>query len=83
MTDNLLSSPQTVQVILSTAHPAKFHGAVALALRPSPAFNFERDVLPPEFAGLLEKEKRVVDVEKPDMELVKSVMETILQRNSE
>jgi threonine synthase len=32
-------------------------------------------VLPEEFRGLLEKEKRVIDVEKPEVELVKAVIE--------
>jgi threonine synthase len=31
-------------------------------------------VLPEEFRGLLEKEKRVIDVEKPEVELVKAVI---------
>ena len=41
----------------------------------SPAFNFERDVPPPEFKGLLERERRVIDVEAADVELVKKVIE--------
>ena len=31
--------------------------------------------MPEEFKGLLERERRVVDVEKPDVELVKDVIE--------
>jgi threonine synthase len=45
----------------------------------SPTFNFERDVLPPEFVGLLDKEKRVIDVERPDVGLVKNVIEGVLK----
>ena len=41
----------------------------------SPSFDFERDVLPPEFKGLLERERRVIDVEGADVELVKKVIE--------
>ena len=41
----------------------------------SPTFDFARDVLPEEFKGLLEKEKRVIDVEAPNAELVKNVIE--------
>src|SRR5262245_35101121 len=80
---NSLSSPQVVQIILSTAHPAKFREAVELALRPSlsPAFNFDRDVLPTEFIGMLERKKRVIEVEKPDIALVKSAMEDVLNRD--
>ncbi|KAJ3532615.1 hypothetical protein NM688_g7395 [Phlebia brevispora] len=62
--------PSTVQVVLSTAHPAKFSEAVTRALQGEPNFNFERDVLPPEFKGLLEKERRVIDVPAPDVELI-------------
>jgi threonine synthase len=72
-----------VQIILSTAHPAKFSEAVTTALRMSPTFNFERDVLPPEFVGLLDKEKRVIDVERPDVGLVKTVIEGVLKGNKD
>lgn len=71
----IFSSPHTVQVVLSTAHPAKFSEAVTRALAHSPKFSFERDVLPTEFHGLLEKERRVIDVEAPEIALVKEVIE--------
>ena len=61
--------------MLSTAHPAKFSEAVTRALQDSPSFNFERDVLPVEFKGLLERERRVIDVEAPEVDLVKKVIE--------
>lgn len=70
-----LSPPSTIQVILSTAHPAKFSEAVTRALQSSASFDFERDVLPEEFKGLLQKPRRVIDVEGPDAELVKRVIE--------
>jgi threonine synthase len=69
-------NPSPIQVSLSTAHPAKFSEAVAKALGSSPAFNFDRDVLPEEFRGLLQKEQRVIDVESAKIELVKSVIES-------
>ena len=69
------SSPHVRQIVLSTAHPAKFSEAVTRALEGSPSFDFERDVLPPEFKGLLERERRVIDVEGADVELVKKVIE--------
>ena len=50
-------------ISLSTAHPAKFSGAVELALKHEIGFNFEEKVLPPEFVGLSQKEKRVTTVE--------------------
>ncbi|KAI1786894.1 threonine synthase [Ganoderma leucocontextum] len=66
------------QIVLSTAHPAKFSEAVTRALDGAPAFDFERDVLPLEFNGLLERERRVIDVEGADVELVKKVVEKTL-----
>jgi threonine synthase len=38
-------------------------------------------VLPKEFIGLLEKEKRVIDVETADIGLVKAVIENVASRN--
>ncbi len=72
----IISPPSVVQVVLSTAHPAKFSEAVTKALSTSQGFDFERDVLPQEFRGLLEKERRVVDVDEPTKDLVKKVIES-------
>jgi threonine synthase len=72
-----------VQIVLATAHPAKFSEAVTQALEGRANFNFERDVLPEEFRGLLEKEKRVIDVEGPDVDLVKSVIEKFASPQAE
>ncbi|TFK29566.1 tryptophan synthase beta subunit-like PLP-dependent enzyme [Coprinopsis marcescibilis] len=69
------NGPNVYQIVLSTAHPAKFLEAVSRALEGSSSFNFERDVLPSEFHGLLDKERRVIDVEKADVDLVKEVIE--------
>jgi len=56
--------PAGVPVIsLSTAHPAKFAGAVTLALQDEEGFEFDAKVLPPEFVGLDKREKRVREVE--------------------
>ena len=72
----LLRSPSTVtQVVLATAHPAKFSEAVTSSLESAGAgFNFERDVLPKEFEGLLERERRVFS-SKASPEAVKAVIE--------
>ena len=82
-----LSPPSTHQIILSTAHPAKFSEAVTRALSALPSshsnFDFEKDVLPDEFRGLLEKEKRVIEVERPDVGLVKAVIEGVVGRDEE
>ncbi|KAJ8521524.1 hypothetical protein ONZ45_g1782 [Pleurotus djamor] len=69
------NSSSTKQIVLSTAHPAKFSEAVSRALDGSSNFEFDRDVLPNEFHGLLSKEKRVIDVEQPNIDLVKAVIE--------
>ncbi|KAF8153208.1 tryptophan synthase beta subunit-like PLP-dependent enzyme [Crassisporium funariophilum] len=75
------NAPNMYQIVLSTAHPAKFSEAVSRALEQLPDFNFDRDVLPQEFHGLLDKEKRVIDVERPDIDLVKAVIERIENDN--
>ncbi|TGJ79170.1 hypothetical protein E0Z10_g9585 [Xylaria hypoxylon] len=50
-------------ISLSTAHPAKFSGAVESALKGESNFNFDEQVLPTEFKDLLQKEKRVTFVD--------------------
>ncbi|CAA7269929.1 unnamed protein product [Cyclocybe aegerita] len=76
----LSNAPNVHQIVLSTAHPAKFSEAVSCALQGLPSFDFDRDVLPEEFQGLLEKEKRVIDVEKADITLVKNVIESVVPK---
>jgi threonine synthase len=71
----LLSPLNTYQIVLSTAHPAKFSEAVSRALQTFPHFNFERDILPEQFRGLLNMEKRLTVVDKPDVESVKKIIE--------
>jgi threonine synthase len=84
-----LASPQQeqparkkiVHVALATAHPAKFPKAVELALDDGQhlGFNFERDVLPEEFKGLLELPRRVTRVGADESWVVvrKIVMEKV------
>ncbi|GAA5981914.1 hypothetical protein JCM11641_001940 [Rhodosporidiobolus odoratus] len=67
------NSPNVIQIVLSTAHPAKFDAAVSDALSSEPSFNFKRDVLPQEFEGLLDKPRRVIQV-KGEAEAVKKVV---------
>ena len=55
---------------------------MASALEKEESFNFERDVLPEEFKGLLEKERRVIDVSSADVELVKAVIDTVAQKKN-
>ncbi|KAF2842267.1 threonine synthase-like protein [Patellaria atrata CBS 101060] len=55
--------PTTHHITLATAHPAKFSHAVEKALHGSSSFTFEK-VLPEQFIGLEEKEKRLTDVRK-------------------
>lgn len=67
------SASNIVQIVLSTAHPAKFNDAVSAALSSQPSFDFQRDIMPKEFEGLLEKERKVIDV-KGTEEAVKEVV---------
>jgi threonine synthase len=53
----------THHISLATAHPAKFANAVDLALKDEEGFNFDK-VLPEEFVGLEQKERRVTVVPK-------------------
>lgn len=62
-----------MQVVLSTAHPAKFSDAVTRALSNVKGFNFDEDVLPEEFKGLLKKERRVIDADK-SLDAVKTII---------
>jgi hypothetical protein len=48
------NSQSVVQIVLSTAHPAKSE-AITRGLSTSQGFDSERHVLPQEFRGLLEK----------------------------
>ena len=76
------AAPDAPIISLSTAHPAKFAGAVTLALKDEEGFEFDAKVLPPEFVGLDKKEKRVRDVEndwKAVRELVKEEVEEELK----
>ena len=68
------SSHPITQIVLATAHPAKFSEAVTQALSSHSTFDFERDVLPKEFQGLLERKRRFIDVEGPDPEFTKKVV---------
>ena len=52
------------------------------ALQSSPSFDFEGQVLPQEFKGLLEKERRVIDIDAPQPELVKQVIERFAQEDA-
>ena len=71
----------TYQICLATAHPAKFSQAVEKALENFKEFNFE-SILPKEFIGLLEREKRVVNVKSADPSLVKQIIENELEIES-
>lgn len=60
---NRTSPSETHHVSLATAHPAKFANAVDLALKDEEGFTFDT-VLPEEFIGLEQKERRVKVVPK-------------------
>lgn len=79
--DNIKTYPagSDILVCLATAHPAKFSEAVENALKSNESFNFEKDVLPTEFHGLLDKERRVTFVERAEPQLVMDVIEKELR----
>lgn len=58
----MCSAENVVQIIIATAHPAKFNAAVDLALAGRAGFDFDRDVMPKEFEGLLDLPRRMFDV---------------------
>ncbi|KAM3156627.1 Threonine synthase [Botrytis cinerea] len=66
-------SPDAYHISLSTAHPAKFANAVDLALKDEKSFSFDT-VLPKEFVGLEEKEKRVRVVPSTSWEDVRAIV---------
>lgn len=68
------NSSKAIYVSLATAHPAKFSNAVELALKDQPGFSFET-VLPEQFVGLEEMEKRVTG-SKADWEAVREIVVT-------
>lgn len=79
------SGVNVIHVSLSTAHPAKFSGAVESALKSESDFNFEEQVLPAEFKDLVHKEKRVKFVDnswEKVREIVKEQVEVDLARES-
>ncbi|KAI9833507.1 MAG: hypothetical protein M1819_003666 [Sarea resinae] len=55
------AAPQIHHISLATAHPAKFANAVEMSLKGQPGFKFE-EVLPAEFIGLEQRERRVRNV---------------------
>ncbi|CAO3625744.1 unnamed protein product [Cunninghamella blakesleeana] len=76
---SLLPQGSEVMISLATAHPAKFSDAVETALKNESGFNFNDQVLPKEFIGLLDKERSVVEVERADPQLVMDVIEKELR----
>ncbi|KAI9625432.1 hypothetical protein KEM48_010912 [Puccinia striiformis f. sp. tritici PST-130] len=78
LSENQKDEGTIVQAVLSTAHPAKFSEAVTQSIvqstSPSEDFNFERDILPVQFQGLLDKPRKVIDVHGIDIILTKDVI---------
>lgn len=72
-------------ISLSTAHPAKFSGAVELALNKEESFDFKTQVLPKELIGLEQKERRVLSAEnnwEAVRELVKAQVQDELKQSN-
>ncbi|CAO3576273.1 unnamed protein product [Absidia cylindrospora] len=76
---SLLPQGAHAMICLATAHPAKFSEAVEMALKEEQGFDFQAQVLPKEFIGLLDKERSVVHVERADPQLVIDVIEKELK----
>ncbi|KAI1193508.1 tryptophan synthase beta subunit-like PLP-dependent enzyme [Nemania serpens] len=79
------SGTNVMHISLSTAHPAKFSGAVEAALKNESDFIFEEQVLPAEFKDLVHKEKRVTFVDnswEKVREIVKKQVEADLTKNN-
>jgi threonine synthase len=53
---------------------------VSEALSEVPSFDFDRDVLPDEFRGLLEKKRRVIPIQGIDIQYTKAVVEREMER---
>lgn len=67
-------------VALSTAHPAKFSDAVDSALRGQEGYSFEDDVLPQEFKDMIKKETKKLFADRPDIEVIKSIIVEELEK---
>ena len=73
--------PKRHYISLATAHPAKFANAVDLALKDEQGYDFEKMVMPEEFRGLGEMERRVRDVPVGEgIGEVKRIIEEELER---
>lgn len=73
------NSSELPHIALSTAHPAKFAGAVQLALESETGFDFEQKVLPAEMVGLEQKEKRLTFAENDWRKVREIVREQVLE----
>ncbi|KAF7503163.1 hypothetical protein GJ744_004267 [Endocarpon pusillum] len=70
-------------IALATAHPAKFAKAVDVALKGEESFDFAR-VLPREFVGLVEREKRVRKVDpRTGLEGIRNIIVDEVRREKE
>ncbi|KAJ9474500.1 Threonine synthase [Pseudozyma hubeiensis] len=82
-----VSTGEAHQIVLSTAHPAKFAEAVTSSLEKAGAeFDFQRDVLPKEMVGLLEKERRVIGVKpegKPGVEGLVTAVKAVVEKQAD
>jgi len=67
----------TIQIVLETAHPAKFSMAVNRALGGVEEFNFDHEVFPSKFCHFLAGEWRVIDVNLPNPVLIKETIKKV------
>ncbi|CAG7960733.1 unnamed protein product [Penicillium nalgiovense] len=77
---SMARNPDATHISLSTAHPAKFAGAVDLALRGEDGYDFT-EILPQEFIGLEQRESRVTPVgESAGWQGVKEIVKAELEQ---
>ncbi|MBW0495556.1 hypothetical protein O181_035271 [Austropuccinia psidii MF-1] len=77
------SDEQILQVVLSTAHPAKFSEAVTESLKAiDTPFDFD-EVMPDAFRGLLNKPRRVHEVPGTEIELTKAIIARNVQKSKQ
>lgn len=72
--DQAAGTKNVKYISLSTAHPAKFSEVVNKALDGIDGYSFEKDVLPAELKALSTKEKRLLLVEEPSLDKIKSII---------
>lgn len=78
--DVAATSKGVFYISLSTAHPAKFSEVVNRSLNGIDGYSFEKDVLPEELRVLALKDKRILLIDEPSLEKIKTTIEKELAK---